>query len=297
MLQGVLLALIAACTFGTIPLFTLPLLQDGMTTPSIIFYRFFIASITMAGVLLWKRLPLAIPRSDFRKLAVLAFSYTFGASTFFLSFNYINSGLATTLHFGYPLVVALIMILRYGEKATISTGVSIFMAMAGVGTLLLQGNASGGLSVFGVSIAIFSSLLYGIYIVGIQSAKLITTNGMTITFHLILLGSGYTFIFACLQGSLQIPTTGSEWTNLFLLGTITTILSNLALVAAVQRIGSTLTSVLGVLEPVTAVAIGALFFQEVLTSQSFLGGLMILIAVFVILAAPLFSKKKKNSSA
>ncbi len=60
-----------------------------------------------------------------------------------------------------------------------------------------------------------------------------------------------------------------------LLAVITAVLSNLTLVLAVQRIGSTLTSVLGVMEPLTAVFVGILVFNEPFT-PALVGGVILI---------------------
>ena len=62
---------------------------------------------------------------------------------------------------------------------------------------------------------------------------------------------------------------------------ITAVISNYTLILAVQRIGSTLTSVLGVLEPVTAVIVGILVFKEPFSLPLLLG--IVLIAASVVL--------------
>ena len=45
--KGFLAALATSSTFGLIPLFTLPLMAQGMRFPAILFYRFAIASLIL----------------------------------------------------------------------------------------------------------------------------------------------------------------------------------------------------------------------------------------------------------
>ena len=64
---------------------------------------------------------------------------------------------------------------------------------------------------------------------------------------------------------------------------IPTVVSNLALVRAVKSIGSTLTSVLGAMEPVTAVCVGIFLFGEAFTTSIGVGIALIIVAVMVII--------------
>ena len=70
-----------------------------------------------------------------------------------------------------------------------------------------------------------------------------------------------------------------------------TLVSNLALVRAIKSIGSTLTSVLGAMEPLTAIIIGILVFDETVTGVMALGTLLILAAVTLIVLSPLLDKR------
>ena len=53
--MGFFLGLFSSATFGLIPLFTLPLIHDGVSPASVLFYRFLIASLTLGGVLVLRR--------------------------------------------------------------------------------------------------------------------------------------------------------------------------------------------------------------------------------------------------
>lgn len=63
----------------------------------------------------------------------------------------------------------------------------------------------------------------------------------------------------------------------------------LGISAAIQRIGSTPVAILGALEPVTAVAIAVLLFNEVLTLRLAIGMLLVILAVTLIIGGPTVS--------
>ena len=69
------------------------------------------------------------------------------------------------------------------------------------------------------------------------------------------------------------------WMNLICLAVFPTLVSLLTLAMATRIIGPTRTSVLGVFEPVTAIAVGTIFFGESLTLNIIIGVIITLVAV------------------
>ena len=77
-------------------------------------------------------------------------------------------------------------------------------------------------------------------------------------------------------------TGGKNWLNILGLGLWATMVSNITGVKAIRRIGPTHTSILGALQPVTAVILGVLFLGEHLYTRSLIGIILILAAVSVV---------------
>lgn len=286
MWQGFVYGLLSSCSFGLIPLFTLPLMAQGMNTGSILACRFGISALVMGLLLAIRREPLVIAGADALRLGALSFFYAAAAVTFFFAFRCLDSGLVATLQFSYPVYVVLIMICFLHEKARLSTFAAMFMAMAGVALLSLHDGGTGRFSLLGIGVALFSAVLNALYVVGIQAVRLRVSSGLSITFYLMLFGSLYSLLYAVWDASLTLPRGWAQWGELLLLGVITGVVSNLTLVAAIRRIGSTLASVLGAMEPVTAVSVGVLVFHEPFTLRSAAGSTLIIGAVMLIMLAP-----------
>ena len=124
--KGFLYGLIASATFGLIPLFSIPALEN-----SLLFYRFSLASVLVA-VLMWvKKIPFDIQKSEFGIAFILGTLYAITALWLTEAYLYIPSGVATTIHFLYPVVVSLIMFVFYKDKLTIP--ILLAMAMAALG--------------------------------------------------------------------------------------------------------------------------------------------------------------------
>lgn len=280
--MGFFLGLFSSATFGLIPLFTLPLLHAGLTSESALFYRFLIASITLGGVLLLRGERFRARGVDLCKLAGMSFMYTAAALLLFLALHYLPSGVATTIQFLYPVMVMLLMIAFFHERFSWITASSIALAVAGV-ALLSMGDGEEPVSLYGVILMLVSGLCNALYITGIHVAGIRNMSGLVMTFYVLFFGAVYTFFNAVATGTFQPLSSWWELLMAVLLAVITAVLSNLTLVFAIQRIGSTLTSVLGVMEPLTAVFVGILVFGEPFTPALAVGVLLIILSVTLVM--------------
>ena len=273
--MGFFLGLFSSATFGLIPLFTLPLLHAGVTAETALFYRFLIATLTLGGLLAARGERFRMRGVDLCKLAGMSVMYMLAALLFFWAFSYLPSGVAATLQFLYPVMVMLIMIVFFHERFSWTIALSIILAVSGV-ALLSSGPGDGGtsISLLGVGMMLLSALCNSLYIVGIQTARIPNMSGLVMTFYVMLFSALLSLINALSTDTFQILTSWRE------LG-IAALLSNLTLILAIQRIGSTMTSVLGVMEPLTAVMVGILVFGEPFSPA--LAGGVALIAASVLL--------------
>ncbi|KAA4283815.1 DMT family transporter [Bacteroides ovatus] len=266
--NGLLYGLLSSASFGLIPLFTIPAMQAGMQFESILFYRFLFACLALGGILLVNGQSFRIKRQDIPSLFLLALLYLMSAVFLFWGYKFMASGVATTIHFMYPVLTTLIMMLFFKEK---KSGWRIAAIASAV-------------SFLGLFIVLLSALGYALYLVTMSQLKIGQMKGLLLTFYVFLFGGILLFIGTETISQLQ-PI--SEWHtagNLILLALIPTVVSNLALVRAVKSIGSTLTSVLGAMEPVTAVCVGIFLFGEAFTTSIGVGIALIIAAVIVIIS-------------
>lgn len=287
--KGIFCGILTSSTFGMIPLFTLPIIAGGMRFPSILFYRFFLAAVLLGGILFLARKSFTVTPKELFTLAWLSVLYTGSALFLFWGYNYLPSGAATTIIFLYPVFVAVIMALFFGEKPSFFTYTAIVMALAGV-ALLSGVGSSEGVQVKGVLIEMMSALSYGLYIVGVNQSCVKHMGALKLTFYIFLFDTVTFLLFAVWQGGLQPVPGGSGQLNLLLLALVPTVLSNLSLVYAIKNIGSTFSSVLGAFEPLTAMLIGVLVFHEPFTQGLAWGLVLVIGAVSLIILAPALNK-------
>lgn len=287
--KGFAFGIATSVTFGLIPLFTLPLMERGMRFDSILFYRFIFASIALLITLMANGQPLKTERRNIPILILLGAFYTGSAMFLFWGYNYMAAGIATTLHFTYPIFVTLFMLIGFREKASWITMLAIALAIIGVARLSIE-DGEMSLNGTGVIIVLMSAVSYALYIVTVNKSRVHDMPGQRLAFYVFVV-STVMFLTKALagEGIQKIPDISSLM-NITLLALVPTIVSNITLVKAVHHIGSTLTSVLGAMEPVTAVCVGVLIFSEPFTPHLALGILLIIVAVTLIILSKYIQK-------
>ncbi|MBD8348934.1 DMT family transporter [Dysgonomonas sp. HGC4] len=291
-LRGVFFALISSGTFGLIPLFSIPLMTDSnMGLPSILFYRFLFSTILMGAICLLKKENFRISKKDIFTLSWLGLLYAATAMCLIYSYKYIPSGLATTIHFLYPIAVSFLMVVFFKERKSIVLFLAAILSLIGVA--LLCWNGGGSIKLIGVGIASLTVITYSVYIVGINQSSVSKMNAEILTFYILLSGAILFLIFAGVSpsGIESIPDF-TAFGRLALLAFLATVVSDLTLILAIKYAGSTITSILGSMEPLVAVLIGGLYFSEYFNVNSAFGIFLILVSVSLVI---IFGKQKKET--
>ena len=276
--KGYFLGAIAAATYGTNPLFALPLYKDGMDPDSVLFFRYLFAIPILGMMIKGRGRSFKVERKAVAPLIVMGLLVAFSSLALFQSYNYMEVGIASTLLFVYP-----IMVLVFKEKLTLQTVFCILLALAGIG-LLYKSSDGTTLNLTGVLLVMASALSYAIYIIGVNQSTLKTVATLPLTFYILLFGVSLFLVRVGFGKDLYIVDKWYLWGNLIALAVFPTAISFLCTTSAVQYIGSTPTAILGALEPVTAVFFGVAVFGEALTPRIGCGILLIILAVTIIIA-------------
>ena len=281
--KGYILGSIAAASYGMNPLFALPLYKAGMDPDSVLFFRYLFA-IPLLGIMIKARgRSFKIQRKETFPLIIMGLLVALSSLTLFLSYNYMAAGIASTLLFVYPIMVALIMAMVFKEKLALQTIVCMLLALGGIG-LLYKSEDGSTLSLIGTLLVFASSLSYAIYIVGINQTSLKNVATLKVTFYVLLFGLSLFVARLLYSGVLNTPDQWYLWANLLALAVFPTAISFLCTTGAIQYIGSTPTAILGALEPVTAIFFGIAVFVESLTVRESFGLVMIIVAVTFVIA-------------
>ena len=281
--KGYILGAVAAATYGMNPLFALPLYKAGMNPDSVLFFRYLFAIPVLGMMIVARGRSFKLKRKEVLPLIIMGLLVALSSLALFQSYNYMDVGIASTLLFVYPILVALIMWIAFKEKLPLPTVLCILLALGGIGLLYKSGDGS-TLNLTGIILVMISALSYAIYIVGVNQSTLKNLATLSLTFYVLLFGLVLFLVRVDFGQSLRVAETWYLWGNLIALAIFPTAISFLCTTQAIQYIGSTPTAILGALEPLTAVFFGVVVFGESLTLRLSCGMLMIILAVTLIIA-------------
>lgn len=272
--------IVTGITYGLNPLFAKPLMNNGASTEAILFFRYGIAVVLLGAFLLLKKESFRINLRQAGVLLGLGLLYTASSAFLFEAYKYIASGLATTLVFLFPVMVAIIMVFL---KVVPSWPVWLSIAATFAGVMIMTGGTgTEAIDPTGIWFSIASAFVYALFIVIINRNKAISSiPNSLLTFYALSVGTVF-FLTRCGLSGAELLTGidgGMAWANLLGLAILPTIVSTASLAVATRNIGATKASVLGVFEPITAILVGTLVFGEELTPNIIAGILISIVAV------------------
>lgn len=285
-LNGVFYASISSASFGFSPLFTLGLLAAGLTGFDVLAYRWLIAGIVLMVYALCKKKTLRLNSFDEAwKVVLLSILRSVTSITLLIGYANISSGIASTINFMYPVIVTICMMMFFGEKRSAIDFIAIAASIFGV-YLLASGDSivvEGGNTRLGLICSLISAFSFAAYYIVMKRVRADKIEVVKFTTWIMMLSALYFIICAFVfEGKLTMISGCTNWLNILGLGLWATMVSNITGVKAIRRIGPTHTSILGALQPVTAVILGVLFLGEHLYLRSCIGIILILAAVSVV---------------
>lgn len=286
-IKGYAAGILAAGLYGTNPLFAVPLYGMGMHAEQVLFWRYLTAIPIMALMMISRNesLRIATVRQGML-LAAAGILVGISSATLFMAYNYMDVGIASTLLFLYPVMVALIMTVCYREKITKLTALCLAGTLAGI-ALLGKTSAGVPLSLAGMLLVGASSLSYALYIVGANRTALRDISPMKVIFYVLAFGITVFAIPMAVKGTFEIPTGTIGWLNVLGLALFPTALSFWLTTVSIQHIGPTRAAILGAFEPITGVLISVCVFGGILSPREVSGVILVLLSVTVLTSGPL----------
>lgn len=324
--KGFFFGILAAVSYGVNPLGAKYLYEEGLNVESVLFYRYGLAALIIGVIMAGKILAgkrggktgaieapvnyetFRISKGELSTLVGLGLLFVISSLTLYCSFLYMDSGVACSLLFVYPVMTAVLMAMLYGEKITKATATAIALSLVGV-LLLYKGDGETVLSTVGVLLVLVSALSYALYIIVANRASApeselknshnrlskyiphkvtihrLEMSAMKLSFYVLIVCALSIVLFSLTspERHLMPLVTGREWGFSLMLAIVPTVFSLISMGIAVRIIGSTPTAIMGALEPLTAVVIGLTVFHEALTVNLIAGILLILTAVVTII--------------
>lgn len=280
MKKGYIYTALSAIIFGLMPLLTKIIIARGATSLTIPFFRVFYVTIVLFLVLKIKKIDLHLEKRDLLS-AILTSIFGSGLTIIILneSYNYVDTGIATSLHFLYPLFVAILCCFFYGEKIKKKQILSLSFALVGIICFMSKGNGS----LFGYFLAIASGLTYAFYLVKMDKSGLVKMNALKLSFYLALFTTIEIFTMNLFMQEVVFKMDALSYGLLLVLALSSSFLATVLLQKGVLLLGSTRASFICLLEPVTSMIVGILWLNEAFTLNKGLGGLAIIISLIIFL--------------
>lgn len=280
MKKGYIYTALSAIIFGLMPLLTKIIIARGATSLTIPFFRVFYVTIVLFLVLKIKKIDLHLEKRDLIS-AILTSIFGSGLTIIILneSYNYVDTGIATSLHFLYPLFVAILCCFFYGEKIKKRQIISLSFALVGIICFMSKGNGS----LFGYFLAIASGLTYAFYLVKMDKSGLVKMNALKLSFYLALFTTIEIFTMNLYMQDVVFKMDALSYALLLVLALSSSFLATVLLQKGVLLLGSTRASFICLLEPVTSMVMGILWLNEAFTLNKGLGGLAIIISLIIFL--------------
>jgi len=280
MKKGYIYTALSAIIFGLMPLLTKIIIARGATSLTIAFFRVFYVTIVLFFVLKIKKIDLYLEKRDLLS-AILISIFGSGLTIIILneSYNYVDTGIATSLHFLYPLFVAILCCFFYGEKIKKKQIISLSFALVGIICFMSKVNGS----LFGYFLAITSGLTYAFYLVKMDKTGLVKMNALKLSFYLALFTTIEIFTMNLFMQDVVFKMDALSYGLLLVLALSSSFLATVLLQKGVLLLGSTRASFICLLEPVTSMIVGILWLNEALTFNKGLGGLAIIVSLIIFL--------------
>jgi len=285
-LNGIFYACISSASFGFSPLFSIGLLAAGLSNSDVLSYRWALAAIVLMVYAAVKRKTLRINSLDEAwKIAMLSGLRALTSVTLLIGYANIASGIASTINFMYPVIVVFWMMLVHGEQKSWINLAAIALSILGV-YLMASGDGlkiEGGNTALGLACSIISAVSFAAYYILMKRTRADKIEVVKFTTWIMIMCAVYFIIGGLIvNGGITLVHDGKLWLYILGLALWSTMISNFTGVKAVRRIGPTLTSILGALQPLTAVILGVLFLDEHLGFKSIAGIVLILVSVLMV---------------
>ena len=276
--KGFVYLLLSAVYFGFMPLLVKVICADGSTIVGALFLRFALAIIPLYIYLKVRKVPMGVSMEDGKKiLCVTVFGYGITALLLYSAYNYMPSGMATVIHFGYPVFVllgSLIFLRRRVPKLKI-----VCVGLCMIGIFLSYAGSGGEAKPMGFVFALISGMTYAFYILYLEAGGLQDIPAMKMIFYMNIVGSIMVFLIGKVSGSFVLHMNANAWIAAFVLSLGAAFIGVGFFQYGVQYGGAQDAAILSTFEPVTSMIVGILVLHESASLSSMAGCILILISV------------------
>ena len=275
------LVLLSALGFGVMPIFALYAYDGGINTITLLSLRFLISAILFFLYIFVKGIKIQITKEYFLSLLILGgVFYTIMSFSYFTAIKYISPSLGVLLLYTYPIFVSILTFIFEKEKPTRNLIISLFLSLLGLILVLSEG--FGTISVLGVGLMLFASVIYSCYIVYgnrvVKQHSSIITSGFVSLFSAISLG-----VYGILTKSISLEFKPVTWISIVGIVIFSTVMAILTFFKGLEIIGSSRASIISMIEPLFTIFLTAILFADLLTFVQWIGASAVLSGALIVI--------------
>ena len=280
--KGIGATLLSAIYFGFVPLLMKTVYAGGGNSFTAAFLRFAFSIPVLFVVLKIKGVDLRITREELKHFFIItAFGYAGTTLLVFTAYNYIPTGMTTTIHFLYPTFTVAGLMLFYREKIKASKIFCVILCLIGI--IMFYNGGEGHASLIGILLALCSSMTYAFYTIFLGKSEVLRDiEPMKRLFYMHIIGAMIMLAIGLISGNLNFHMTPLSWGVMALTANLTAFVGALLYQIGVKYIGAESTAMLSTFEPITSVIVGILVYGEPMTLRIFIGCAAIIVSTLII---------------
>ena len=280
--KGIGATLLSAIYFGFVPLLMKTVYAGGGNSFTAAFLRFAFSIPVLFVVLKIKGVDLRITREELKHFFIItAFGYAGTTLLVFTAYNYIPTGMTTTIHFLYPTFTVAGLMIFYREKIKASKIFCVILCLIGI--IMFYNGGEGHASLIGILLALCSSMTYAFYTIFLGKSEVLRDiEPMKRLFYMHIIGAMIMLAIGLISGNLNFHMTPLSWGVMALTANLTAFVGALLYQIGVKYIGAESTAMPSTFEPITSVIVGILVYGEPMTLRIFIGCAAIIASTLII---------------
>ena len=281
-IKGVLLIILAASSFGFIPLFAKIAYANGFNPYTFTLFRSLFASIELFILLKIRKINYTLEKEQYITLFKTSLiGYSLAILTLSLSYNYMSTGLATIIHFIYPVAVMVGSTFFFNEKIDNRIIFSLILSLTGMYFLVGFGSLE-STSIIGVLLSLFSGIFYAYYVIIVAHGNIRKINSFVLIFYISLFNSCILFVISIFMGKLESNFAFKGIVSTILVALVANLIGMVSFKAGLEIISASTAAILSTFEPITSLILGMLVFKEVLSWNHIVGSILIITSVTLV---------------
>lgn len=281
--KGILYTVASAAIFGFTPILTRIAYGGGANGVTMTFLRAVLSLPVLWFIVRRRKIPLRVTPGELRDVTLSGILGS-GATCImlYMSYNYISVGLATTLHFIYPLLVAASCILLFRERMNLLKVCALAAGMAGI-AFSVDFASPGGVT--GMALALLSGVTYTFYIIYVDKSGLKSMYYFKLSFYLCVMMALVSGVYGLMAGMLTFRLTPMAWLLAVLVSLFASVGALSLFQLGIRYTGASTAAILSTLEPITSIILGVVILKEQISVLKLAGCACILGSVVLITLA------------